>query len=122
MQTKPDHQEIKNLIDHAHEIDKRLRESIDAQRGEITAVRRAADAFYTEKFRTALEELDIEILSQGKQGIRISYLRNAGIDNIFQLSKMSCAEIEALDGIGAQGARKIWDTTQKIVDNTKDKL
>lgn len=122
MQTKPDRQEIKHLIDHANSIDQRLQRSIQAQRDEIAAVRRAADGFYTAKLKAALEELDIEMLSQGKQGIRISYLRNAGIDNIFQLSKMSCAKIEAINGIGAQGARKIWDTTQKIVDNTKDKL
>ena len=122
MQTKPDHRESKNLIDRAHEIDKRLRESIDAQRGEIAAVRRAADTFYTEKLKAALEAMDIEMLSQGKQGIRVSYLRNAGIDNLFQLSKMSRTRIEALDGIGAQGAKKIWETTEKIVANTKEKL
>ncbi len=122
MQRKPDHQEIKNRIDRALEIDKRLRESGNTQRDEIAAVRRAADTFYTKKLKAALEALDIEMLAQGKQGIRVAYLRNAGIDNLFQLSQMSRTKIEALDGIGAQGAKKIWDTTEKIIANTKEKL
>ena len=122
MQTKPDHHEIKKLIDHACAIDSKLRGALDIQRSEITAVRRAADAFYAAKLQSALEELDVEILAQGKQGIRVSYLKSAGISNIFQLSQMSRTQLDALEGIGTQGAAKIRETTKQIVDNTKEKL
>jgi len=122
MQVKPDHQQIKKLIDHAYDIDGRLRASRDAQKKEIAAVRRAADMFYAQKLKTALEGLDIEMLSQGKQGIRLSYLRNAGVNNILQLSKLSQVQLEAIDGIGARGAKKIRETTEQIVDHTKKKL
>ena len=122
MGNKPDHQQIKGLIGRAYETDGRLLAARDSQRGEITALRRAADLFYQERLRSALEALDVEMLSQGKQGIRVSYLQNAGIRNLYQLSKMTRPGIEAIAGIGAQSAEKIWDTTQSIVENTKNKL
>ena len=122
MSTKPDYKHTKDLISRVHEIDSELYASLDSQKGEIAAVRGTADAFYTERLRSALEELDIDILSQGKQGIRVSSLRNAGVNNIYQLSKMSRPRIEAMDGIGAEGAKTIFETVQKIAENTKNKL
>ena len=88
MSTKPDAKHIKALVERANEIDRNLRATLDSQRGEIAAVRRAADAFYAEKLKSALEALDVDMLSQGKRGIRVSYLKNAGIKNIYQLSKL----------------------------------
>ena len=122
MTTKPDYQHTKALIERAQDIDNKLLASVHAQKGEIATVRQAADAFYEAKFRSALEGMDVELLSQGKQGIRVSHLRDAGIHNIFQLSKISLSQLEAMRGIGAQGAKKIYDTTRQIVDNTKKKL
>jgi SNF2 family DNA or RNA helicase len=62
------------------------------------------------------------MLTQGKQKIRVSYLRSAGIQNMWQLSKLSRQQIEDLDGIGAQGATAIYDLTKQIVKNAKEKL
>ena len=122
MSIKPDYKHTKELISRADEIVRSLRESLDAQRGEIAAVRSSADAFYEERLKSALEELDVDMLSQGKQGIRVSSLKDAGVDNIYKLSRMTRPRIEAIQGIGAEGAKKIWETTEKIVENTKNKL
>ncbi len=122
MSTKPNFGDNKSLIKQALNIDSTLNASIHSQSKELAAVRQAADAFYSYKFKAELEGLDIDILTQGKQGIRISYLRNVGINNIYQLSKMSYYQIEAISGIGAQGAQKIHETTKQIVENTRQKL
>lgn len=122
MGKRPDYPQIKALTDRAYEIDSKLLAARDSQRGEIAALRRAADLFYRERIQSALEALDVDILSQGKQGIRVSYLKNAGIHNIYQLSNMTRPAIEAIEGIGEQGAKKIWETAQSIVQNTKNKL
>ncbi len=122
MSTRPDFNETKKLIDRAIGIDNALNNALHTQGREVTALRQAADAFYNEKFKAALTELDVEILAQGKQGIRISYLRNAGINNIYRLSALSYYQIEAISGIGAQNAKKIYETTKQIVENTKTKL
>lgn len=122
MSQKPDFQQIKNLINHAYDIDSKLKTATDSQKSEIAAVRQTADNFYKEKLKFTLEGLNVDMLAQGKQGIRVSHLRNAGINNIYQLSQMSYPQIEAIEGIGAQGAKKIHETTRQIVDNTKKKL
>lgn len=122
MSTKPDYKQTKSLIAKAYDIDSKLKNSINSQREEVSAVRSCADNFYKERLRSTLESLDVDMLSQGKQGIRVSNLRNAGINNIYQLSQMSYPRIEAISGIGAQGAKKIYETTNQIVDNTKNKL
>lgn len=122
MSTKPDYKQTKSLIAKAYDIDSKLKNSINSQREEVSAVRSCADNFYKERLRSTLESLDVDMLSQGKQGIRVFNLRNAGINNIYQLSQMSYPRIEAISGIGAQGAKKIYETTNQIVDNTKNKL
>ena len=122
MSTKPDYKQTKSLIAKAYDIDSKLKNSINSQREEVSAVRSCADNFYKERLRSTLESLDVDMLSQGKQGIRVSNLRNAGINNIYQLSQMSYPRIEAISGIGAQGAKKIYEITNQIVENTKNKL
>ena len=122
MSDKPDKKQVKNLIKRTQSIDAGLKTAIDSQKSEIADLRRTADAFYNAKLKAALEDMDVEMLSQGKQGVRVSHLKNAGINNIYQLSQMSQPKIEALEGIGAQGAEKIWLLADGIVENTRKKL
>lgn len=51
--------------------------------------------------------LDLETLNAGKQGIRISALKNAGIKNMSQLYGLPVGRITAINGIGEQTAIKI---------------
>ena len=88
---------------------------MDEERDELARLRKAADQFLDEKFKAALQEMDVEILNQDKQKIRVSYLRSTGIQNIWQLSRLSRQQLEALDGIGAQGAAKIYDLHHKAL-------
>lgn len=124
MGTKPDYKEIKQLVKRAESIDRRLGAVLDAAAGraEIAEVRRAADAFYNDRFQSTLESMDVDMLAQGKQGIRVSHLKDAKITNIYQLSQLSVPRIEAINGIGAQGAAKIHTLVRQIVDNTRKKL
>ena len=122
MGAKPDKKQIKRDITQTQLIDNRLKAALDGEREEISRLRKTADLFLNSRIQEALEGMDVEILSQGKQNIRISYLRSAGIQNMWQLSKMSRQQIENLDGIGAQGASVIHDLTKQIAKNTKEKL
>ena len=122
MDRKPDYQYTKALISQAQAIDQYLRAALDSQKAEIAAVRRAGEAFYQQRLQAALAGLDVDMLAQGKQGIRVAALKKAGIHTIYQLSRLSRPQIEAIDGIGAQTAKKIGETTDKIVENTKSKL
>ena len=122
MSVKPDKKLIKQNIKYAEQQDRWIKSALDAQREELVRLRKAADLFLNAKFQAALEGMDVEMLTQGKQKIRVSYLRSAGIQNMWQLSAMSRQQIEALDGIGAQGAATIHELTKQIVKNAREKL
>ena len=110
--SKPDKKLIKDIIKRASELDRRLKTALDAEKDEVANLRRSADTFLNEKIQETLNNMDVDILSQGKQKIRVSYLRSAGIDNIGKLAKLKRQQIEAIDGIGVQGASKIYDLTR----------
>ena len=122
MSNKPDKKQIKSNIKQTQQIDSRLQAALAGEREELAQLRRAADQFLNARIQATLETMDVEMLTQGKQKIRVSYLRSAGIKNMWHLSKMSRQQIEALDGIGAQGAAAIYDLTKQIVKNAKEKL
>ena len=110
MSNKPDKKQIKSNIKQTQQIDSRLQAALAGEREELAQLRRAADQFLNARIQATLETIDVEMLTQGKQKIRVSYLRSAGIKNMWHLSKMSRQQIEALDGIGAQGAAAIYDS------------
>jgi len=122
MKIKPDKKQIKKNIKQAQQIDNRLKTALDGEREELAQLRRTADQFLKLRIQSTLESMDVEMLTQGKQKIRVSYLRSAGIINMWQLSQMSRQQIEALEGIGAQGATAIYALTKQIVKNAKEKL
>ena len=122
MSNKPDKKQIKSNIRQAQQIDSRLKAALDGEREELAKLRKAADRFLSARIQASLEAMDVDMLTQGKQKIRVSYLRSAGIQNMWQLSKLSRQQIEDLDGIGAQGATAIYDLTKQIVKNAKEKL
>ena len=122
MAEKPNYKQVKTLLQETATIDSALKTALDGQKPEIAAVRSAAEAFYRERFQAELEAMDVELLAQGKQGIRVASLHSAGIHNVYQLSELSVPRLEALEGIGQQGAVKIHELAQQIVDNTRKKL
>ncbi|MBQ4066738.1 MAG: hypothetical protein IJD22_03735, partial [Clostridia bacterium] len=122
MSTKPDRKKLKALIKEGQDTERNINAVLGSEKEEISAVRRAADAFYNQRLRAALWAMDVDMLSQGKQGIRVSYLRDSGIKNIYQLSQRSVSSIEAINGIGKQGAVRISSLVKEIVENTKKKL
>ena len=97
MGSKPDKKQIKSNIKQTQQIDRRLKAALDGEREELAQLRKAADQFLSVRIQASLEAMDVEMLTQGKQKIRVSYLRSAGVQNMWQLSKLSRQQIEALD-------------------------
>ena len=88
MSDKTDKKVIKGLIKQAKEIDQQLSSALNAEKSEIANLRRAADTFLNEKMQDTLQSMDVDMLSQGKQKIRVSYLHSAGINTIGQLTNI----------------------------------
>lgn len=118
-QIRPDSGEVKNLIAGAEQAEAKLREAAASERNHRRAAQQNAQALFDHRIRETLESMEIEHLNRGKQGIRVSLLRDAGIENVYQVSKLGFADICRVEGIGEQTAWKILDTVKQIVDNTK---
>ena len=54
-----------------------------------------------------LEGMEIDKINIDKDGIRVAVLKNAGIENLLQVSKMSAMQLKRIEGIGDAGATKI---------------
>lgn len=122
MGNRPDKKQTKSLVKRTRELDCWIKTAIDAQKEEVAQLRRGADLFVNEKYKAELDAMDVDMLAQGKQGIRVSSLKSAGIRSMYQLSQMSQTQIEAVEGIGAQGAEKIFELTKEIARNTREKM
>lgn len=66
-----------------------------------------------------LEGMDIENININKDGIRVGNLRNAGIHNILQVSKMSAMQLKSIEGIGDATAAKIESNAKLLRMSTE---
>lgn len=119
---RPDAGKVKAMVAQAAGIDARAQQICASKDAQWQAVRAAAGRLYDGRIRAALEEMDVEHINNGKQGIRVSLLRDAGLQNVWQVSEVSLQQLCAIDGVGEQSARKIRDIVQQILRNTKDTI
>ncbi len=122
MAKRPEQKKFEKVIRLATAFDKGLRSAIDSKKKELVNLSKCADAFRMERLRSALMAMDVDILSQGKQGIRVSYLKGAGINDMYTLSRTSLNKLKSIGGIGEQNAQLIREMTEKIVINTRNTL
>ena len=115
---RPDSNLVNAMLEKAVQIDAKLREIGDSEKQQRQAAKKAAGQLYNARTREALEQMDVEHINKGKQGIRVSVLRDAGVENVYQVSQMSFRQICDLEGLGEQSARKIQETVKQIAKNT----
>ncbi|MCQ2979133.1 MAG: hypothetical protein MJ245_04985, partial [Clostridia bacterium] len=73
-----------------------------------------------ENYIKALKNMDVETLNFDKSGIKINTLKQNGIKNVYQVSKMSVKKLEALNGIGEKNARLIYKNAKIIRKKLKE--
>lgn len=114
--------EAKELIRLAQAQLNAFRLIADSEPTQSDSVRACANNLYNAKLKASLEAMEVEHLSRGRQGIRVSLLRDKGYTNMYQVSNLSFSQICAIDGLGEQSAQKIMDITRQVVENTKENL
>ena len=119
---RPDSGTVKAMIEVANRIDAKLQEVLSSEDLQRRAAQEAAQRLYDDRIRKALEEMDVEHINNGKQGIRTGLLRSAGVDNVWQVSTMTYRQICDIEGLGEQSARKILDIVKQITKNTKQTI
>jgi len=120
--TRPDSALVKAMLETAVRIDAKLQEVCASEEAQRRSVQKAAQKLQEDRLREALEQMDVEHINKAKQGIRVGLLRSAGVENVWQASRLSFRQICDVDGLGEQSAMKIRDTIQQIIRNTKDTL
>ena len=113
---------IEQTLKSAEQLLYELTLTIDDRKSEIERIRIIAEKFYQMKYKSVLTNLDIETLAVEKNGIRVAYLKDAGIDNMYQLSLMNYSQIRAVEGIGTQNAKKINKLKNQIIENVKNNI
>ena len=116
---RPDSGHTNSMIQAAVRIDQRLHQVILSEELQRRNAQNCAQSLFDERLRQALAEMDIEHINKGKQGIRVSVLRDAGISNVYQASRLTFNQICNMDGLGEQSAWKIMDTVKQITENTR---
>ena len=119
---RPDSEKTKAMIARAEFLDMRLGAIAGAEESLHTAVRGAASALFEDRVQKALTAMEVEHLNKARQGIRVSLLRDAGIETVWQASRLSFRELCDIDGIGDQTAEKIRETIRQIEENTRQTL
>ena len=85
-------------------------------------IKKAADALAERQLGEFLSGMSVEELSRDKRGIRVSALKNAGIENLGQLYRRSRGSLESIPGIGETGAALIHSTVQTIANTAREGL
>ena len=72
---------------------------------------------YGMKAFTALENISVEELKNSKAGIRVSLLKDAGYENLYQLARLKDWELTAIDGIGEKQAEAIRNIITEFINS-----
>lgn len=114
--------EAKELVNKAVSQLSGFKSIVDSEASEREEVRVKAEALFADRYKTAMEAMDVEHLSKGKQGIRVALLRDKGYTNMWQVAGLKFSQICAIEGLGEQSARKIIDIAKQTSENTKANL
>ena len=104
---RPDRGRARAVLKEAEQLWGRLSGILASRQTAREDVFRAARDKLHQSAMAELTKLDVDTLNAAKQGIRVSALRKAGVQNLGQLYGFSVGRITGIDGIGQQTALKI---------------
>ncbi|MBQ2955000.1 MAG: RNA helicase [Clostridia bacterium] len=113
---------VREMMNTASSLNAQLKRILLEEDGILRAVDRAADGMKREAMKQVLEALPVEELNRGRHGIRVSVLHDAGIHNIWQVYTKSLLQLVRLNGIGEQGAKKIWEISKEFADSARESV
>lgn len=112
--SKQEMNEIKKNAQSLQKMDKGIADIVvkkQTTENEIRMNYKKLQGVQTEQLLAAME---IDKININKDGIRVATLKNAGIENILQVSKMTTMQLKSIEGIGDASAEKI-ESNAKIL-------
>lgn len=119
---RPDAGTVKAMMEEASRIDGKLRAVCASEEPHRRIAQETAQRLYDDRIREALENMDVEQINKGRQGIRVGLLRSNGVTNVWQASRLSFQQICDINGLGEQSALKIRDIVRQIRQNTENTI
>lgn len=105
--TRPDRASLKAIITAAEQADGQYQYVLNVARDCRKQILHNYQAEKKEAAYELLRQIDVEDLNRQKQGIRVSLLRGAHLENIYQILCAGQSRLVNINGIGGAGADKI---------------
>lgn len=118
--SKDDIKKLKPVYTDVSKLDNEIGSIVSKKQELEEKIRSIYRTLQQEKAIHMLGEMDIENLNIDKEGIRISALRNASIQNVGQLYGKTSAQIQQINGIGEAMADKIVTNTNALLEQCVD--
>lgn len=113
---RPAGEELKNVVGLISEADKWVCETAAEAEFYKSRIDGILNKLGERQTESVLRAMDIDCLNSGKQGLRISALRRAGISNMWQLCSLSRSRLVNISGIGEDNALRIYAAARRIRD------
>lgn len=104
--TPPDRIQANAIITSAGKLMSDANAVLSALEVERSTVINSYKFFKEEKIQDILVNISIERLNETGQGLRITAIQNAGVQNVAQLLRMSELQLQKIRGVGEQTARQ----------------
>ena len=114
---KPLFAEVKNFIKQIRSADANLRRIISRPLKVDKQIIESAKAKIEQDAERTLREMPIEDINASKLGIKVSALRAAGINNLYQIANLSENRLRSIRGIGEKSADNILRERRKIIQS-----
>ncbi len=118
---KPDFKKNKAALREIKSVLRDIKKLRRLEEEQKSAVRTAIGRLHGKQVEDTLKSISVEQLNSEKQGIRISALRDAGIENIYQVNRLcrkNTRQLCGIKGIGDKTAEKIMSSCAAIVAST----
>lgn len=116
---RPDYKQTRQMREGFEQAVADLCAIEQSQQNAAQEIRALTKAALEERQDAALREIDVEQLNAGKNGIRVSALRKAGINHLAQLQGKTQHQIEMVPGIGPDNAQKIYAAMKALTARLK---
>jgi len=116
---KPNFAEAKRIARNASKLDKQYGELCSAQSAYAEKVKADSRRLTAKSTEEILKNMSVDELSRAKQGIRVQALKDAGYENVYQLTKKNAGKLQNVNGVGPKSAAATMKLVEQIVDSVE---
>ena len=116
---KTDPNQVKSCVSELSMLLRQLREIENSALKIENSLKQCISNARRKDLRARLCKIDIEELSRDKLNVRLSALREAGVDNLWQLYDMPVSELTAIEGFGEQSAERVKKVVNELAAETE---